>query len=794
MSKKSQGGNPATDIKRVSDYSIKLSASDQANVNKNYFYDFKSKEVKSLKHLGKLMLTHSLCTQLFTADPMPNKENEFPKPYRKTTDAVIDTGNVLFFDIDNASVNDSKIRCDNPITLKDIKKAFKRLGWIAVITPSKSSNNEWEKFHVTTITDRPVANYKTDKEVYRNQYSLVAHELNLDVDGAMKSAIQNLTPAKGREILAIVNGNPINLNTLNNDMSRGFAKRNRNGTESKWVNEIIDKKYFENIGEVNGRCDCPLGEKHSDGKGEGYGFYNDKGGISCNGCLTNYHWLSEDDINAGHHVFTKKESNTLPLSKRDISQMVVADDILPNIEDMLEDESLDITDFIQVMAKLPKTTYEPYLHKVKQRFIVTIDTIREEIAKIIKAKRNEERPDASYPDFFESDEGYMYLSTMDNMKQLLDNLDLTYHYDIIKKGVKVEGWDNENNWNEKLWSHSLSEAVKTMLPKSIMQDHYTTALLLYEKNPLLDLIENINWDGNDHITELAQRIKSKTGNFEYRREILMRWLIQCVSAWDSSKRTTNQEAIPKYEYIFVLGGGQGVGKTTLFKKLMPESMSDYFLEGALLNPSDKDSVKQCTSFGMVELGELDATTRKSDVAELKAFLSNQWDIYRVPYARSEEKHRRRTSFCGSVNPTTFLNDPTGARRFLYILLEGDINVDGIDFMQLWAQVWSLYLNGDRWWLNRGDEAYTMQTTINEQATDTGIVGDVIMDLKQRLKKSKGNEQKRISATKLWTMFTDGKLPTKVERSIFYTELEKIKGLKVSKHNGIAIPKDWYMKS
>ena len=377
------------------------------------------------------------------------------------------------------------------------------------------------------------------------------------------------------------------------------------------------------------------------------------------------------------------------------------------------------------------------------------------------------------------------------MKVLLDDLGLEYHYDVVLKDIKVKGWDHRNNWNDRLWSYVLSEAVKTNLPKTIVMDHYSTALREIEANPLLDAIEAIEWNGEDHITALSRKLKSNTGTPEYRREIFMKWLIQCVACWDECQRTPNTNAMPKYEYVFVLGGGQGAGKTTLFRKLMPDMMSDYFIEGALLNPSDRDSVKQVTSYGMVELGELDATTRKSDVAELKAFLSNQFDIYRVAYGRVEEKHKRRTSFCGSVNPSTFLNDHTGARRFLYILLNGEINISSIDIMQMWAQALSLYLSGERWWIEREDEAYAIQFKVNAKATDTGIVGDIVMALKQRLKKSNSKDTKRISATKLWSMFTDGKIPTKTERAIFYSELEKIKGLKVSKIHGISIPQNWY---
>jgi putative DNA primase/helicase len=41
-------------------------------------------------------------------------------------------------------------------------------------------------------------------------------------------------------------------------------------------------------------------------------------------------------------------------------------------------------------------------------------------------------------------------------------------------------------------------------------------------------------------------------------------------------------------------------------------------DGMMLRPDDRDSVKQVVSHWLVELGELDATFRKSDIAQLKA--------------------------------------------------------------------------------------------------------------------------------------------------------------------------------
>ena len=66
---------------------------------------------------------------------------------------------------------------------------------------------------------------------------------------------------------------------------------------------------------------------------------------------------------------------------------------------------------------------------------------------------------------------------------------------------------------------------------------------------------------------------------------------------------------------------------------------------------------------IVELGELDATFRKSDIASLKSFITSDRDVLRRPYARLESEFVRRTVFLHRLTQSSFLHDPTGNRRF-----------------------------------------------------------------------------------------------------------------------------------
>jgi putative DNA primase/helicase len=140
-----------------------------------------------------------------------------------------------------------------------------------------------------------------------------------------------------------------------------------------------------------------------------------------------------------------------------------------------------------------------------------------------------------------------------------------------------------------------------------------------------------------------------------------------------------------------------------FKKLVPEHLG-LVKDGMLLRPDDKDSVKQACSFWLVELGELDSTFRKADIAQLKSFITSNRDVLRRAYARRESHFARRTMFFGSVNPREFLHDPTGNRRYWTIECAHLDHSHTIDMQQVWAQVLDLWRGGEGYYLDSDEVA------------------------------------------------------------------------------------------
>ena len=142
----------------------------------------------------------------------------------------------------------------------------------------------------------------------------------------------------------------------------------------------------------------------------------------------------------------------------------------------------------------------------------------------------------------------------------------------------------------------------------------------------------------------------------------------------------------------------------------------------MLNPADRDSVKSAISYWLVELGELDATFRKADIAALKSFLTKNRDELFLRYSRASSTFPRRTAFLATVNDKRFLRDETGNRR--YWTIECGLNLVArhcIDVQQCWAQAAHLMRQGephnlqrdemDR--LNAANEAHTEISPVEE---------------------------------------------------------------------------------
>lgn len=162
----------------------------------------------------------------------------------------------------------------------------------------------------------------------------------------------------------------------------------------------------------------------------------------------------------------------------------------------------------------------------------------------------------------------------------------------------------------------------------------------------------------------------------------------------------------KFDYILVLNGPQGVGKSTLIAKLGGEWFSDSL---SLTDMNDKTAAEKLQGYWLIEIGEL-AGMRKADIDKVKAFISRQDDKYRASFGRRVTPHPRQCVFFGTTNSDKgYLRDITGNRRFWTVRTPGGSarrtwQLTDADVGQVWAEVLTYVRAGERLYLDAALEA------------------------------------------------------------------------------------------
>ena len=152
----------------------------------------------------------------------------------------------------------------------------------------------------------------------------------------------------------------------------------------------------------------------------------------------------------------------------------------------------------------------------------------------------------------------------------------------------------------------------------------------------------------------------------------------------------------KFDNACVIIGDQGARKSTFWSVLGGDFFSD-----ALRDINGKDSLQVLANSWIMEWAELEAITNKKMAGDIKSFLSQSTDVYRVPYGKVAEKFKRRGIIVGTSNKTDgFLVDETGNRRFWCIKTSRSILIpidcEGLLEQRdaIWSAACSLYDHGN----------------------------------------------------------------------------------------------------
>lgn len=237
------------------------------------------------------------------------------------------------------------------------------------------------------------------------------------------------------------------------------------------------------------------------------------------------------------------------------------------------------------------------------------------------------------------------------------------YLNVLTHGVTAEKTNADTVEEIDLWVKKYySENYNCELSQAKATDVVTSIAYKNKRNPVIEYLESLPDPGGEN--PLHEFLKYYVFDapegipFQIFEIFLTKMMINVVSI-DRGFEYVN-DVVP------ILEGKQGLGKSLTSRWLAGKEFHKEFSVHASL--SDKDSLMQLAEKLIIEFSEL-AGMRKSEAESWKMFISKTRDRYRPPYGRGMVNIPRVCSFIGTTNESTYLNDPTGARRFFPLKIE-----------------------------------------------------------------------------------------------------------------------------
>lgn len=220
-------------------------------------------------------------------------------------------------------------------------------------------------------------------------------------------------------------------------------------------------------------------------------------------------------------------------------------------------------------------------------------------------------------------------------------------------------------------------------------------------DPVRDWMDTLVWDGTPRLSRFLPDFLGTPAD-AYHAAIFTKWLTAGVA------RTYHPGH--KFDFILVLEGIEGIGKSTLFEVLA----NGWFCGDFRLGATSKEVIEQSQGALIVEVAEL-VTRRDTEVEHTKALLSRGVERARMSYARYAIDRPRRWIAAGTTNETRYLKSETGNRRYWVARTDGrhiDIEALRACVDQLWAEAKVLWECGEALYL---DDALVAATAVEHQA-------------------------------------------------------------------------------
>lgn len=320
-------------------------------------------------------------------------------------------------------------------------------------------------------------------------------------------------------------------------------------------------------------------------------------------------------------------------------------------------------------------------------------------------------------------------STIANVKLVLGNDPAVagcIALDIFANRGVVNGplpWDNQ--LGRRPWSdvddaglRNYLESAYGIASKDKIYDGLALTAYANRFDDVADYLNGLEWDGEPRLDRLLIDYLGAEDSI-YTRAVARKSLTAAVA----------RVMVPgtKFDYMTILTGRQGIGKSTLLRHLGKQWYSD-----SLTSFEGKEAAEMVQGVWINELGELNGLN-KSETNAVKQFLSKNEDLFRVPYGRRTEVFKRRCVFFGTSNDIEFLRDRTGNRRFWPVDVGVEEPIKSVfedlpdEVNQIWAEAVINWRAGEQLYLTGEEEeiALDVQDQHKETNSKEGLIEEYL---------------------------------------------------------------------